>query len=48
MSKRVTIMLDDEVDRKLRSIQAREIQLSSSSVSYSETINNVLKSNLKK
>jgi predicted transcriptional regulator len=48
MSKRVTIMLDDEVDRKLRSIQAREIQLSSSSVSYSETINKVLKSNLKK
>jgi predicted transcriptional regulator len=48
MSKRVTILIDDEVDRKLRILQAKEIQSTSSSVSYSGTINKVLKNNLKK
>lgn len=48
MSKRVTIMIDDEVDKKLRTIQAKEIQSTTRSVSYSETINKVLKNNLKK
>jgi predicted transcriptional regulator len=48
MNKRVTIMIDDEVDKKLRIIQAKEIQSTSSSVSYSGTINKVLKNNLKK
>ena len=41
-------MIDDEVDKKLRTIQAKEIQNTSSSVSYSGTINKVLKNNLKK
>ena len=48
MSKRVTIMIEDEIDKKLRSIQAKEIQLTSSSISYSQTINKILKNNLKK
>ena len=48
MSKRVCIVIDDEVDKKLRLIQAKEIQSTSSSVSYSSTINKVLKNNLKK
>ncbi len=48
MSKRVCIVIDDEVDRKLRLIQAKEIQKTSSSVSYSGTVNKVLKNNLKK
>jgi len=48
MTKRVTIMIDDEVDKKIRSIQANEIKNTSSSVSYSGTINKILKNNLKK
>ena len=48
MSKRVTIMIEDEVDKKLRILQAKEIQISSRSVSFSETINKILKSNLSK
>jgi hypothetical protein len=48
MSKRVTIMIDDEVDKKIRTIQAKEIQYTCSSISYSETINKLLKNNLKK
>jgi hypothetical protein len=48
MSKRVTIMIEDELDKKIRSIQAKEIQSTSTSVSYSHTINKILKNNLKK
>jgi len=48
MSKRVTIIIEDKVDKKIRMIQAKEIQSTSSSVSYSGTINKVLKNNLKK
>jgi len=48
MSKRVCIVIDDEVDKKLRKIQANEIQSTSSAVSYSSTVNKVLKNNLKK
>ncbi len=48
MSKRITIMIEDEVDKKLRTIQAKTIQSTSSSVSYSSIINKILKTNLKK
>jgi len=48
MAKRVTIMLDDDLDRKLRSIQAKEIQNTISSVSFSTVLNQVLRNNLKK
>jgi len=48
MSKRVSIMIEDEVDKKIRSIQANEIKNTNSSVSYSSTINKILKTNLKK
>jgi len=48
MSKRITIMMEDDVDRKLRLIQAKEIQSTTSSVSYSSVINKILKNNLKK
>ncbi len=48
MSKRITIMIDDDLDRKLRLIQAKEIQNTSSSVSYSGTLNKVLRNSLKK
>jgi hypothetical protein len=41
-------MLDDDLDKKIRMIQAKEIQNTTSSVSFSETINKVLRNNLKK
>jgi len=47
MSKRVTIILDDDNDKKLRTMQAKEITKSIKSVSYSRIINNVLRKALK-
>jgi hypothetical protein len=43
MSKRITIMIDDDIDKKLRQRQARIIQQTSESYSYSKTINDVLR-----
>jgi len=48
MSKRVTILIEDELDKKIRIIQAKEIVGTSSSVSYSNIVNKILKNNLKK
>jgi len=48
MAKRITIMLDAELDKKLRLIQAKAIQSTSSSVSFSSTLNEVLRKSLKK
>jgi hypothetical protein len=45
--KRVTVMIDDEVDKKLRMLQAKLISKSNSSVSYSAVINDLLKKHLK-
>ncbi len=47
MAKRVTIVLDDELDKKLRQIQAKIIQQEHSSCSYSKVINNILRKGLK-
>ena len=47
MAKRITIMIDDDLDRKLRLLQAREIQSTTSSVSYSQIINQTLQKKLK-
>lgn len=47
MSKRVTIVLDDNIDKKVRQLQAKEILKSTSSVSYSSIINNILRKGLK-
>ncbi len=43
MAKRVTIMIDDDLDKKIRMLQAKMIQNTSSSVSYSKVINETLK-----
>ncbi len=43
MSKRVTIMIDDDLDKKLRQRQAKMIQQNNQSYSYSKTINDVLR-----
>jgi hypothetical protein len=47
MSKRVTIMIDDDLDKKIRIKQAKMIQQEQSSYSYSKTINNELRKSLK-
>jgi len=47
MSKRVTIMIDDDLDKKLRIIQAKAIQNTTSSVSYSSVINQIVRKNIK-
>ncbi|MDH3677750.1 MAG: hypothetical protein OEQ12_05555 [Nitrosopumilus sp.] len=48
MSKRVTIMLDTDIDKKMRQLQAKMIQNTSSSVSFSNVLNQVLRDSLKK
>ena len=48
MAKRVTIMIDDDLDKKLRMIQAKMIQTTSESVSYSKVINEMLKKGIQK
>ena len=47
MSKRVTIVIDDDLDKKLRLRQAKIIQQDQSSCSYSRVINDVLRKVLK-
>ncbi len=48
MSKRITQMLDDDLEKKLSGIQAKEIHSTASSVSFSKVINEVLRKSLKK
>jgi hypothetical protein len=47
MAKRITIMIDDEINKKLHLIQAKEITKTNSSVSYSQVINDMLRKQLK-
>ncbi len=47
MARRVTIMIDDDLDKKLRSIQAKAIQSTTISVSFSKVINEILRKQLK-
>jgi len=47
MSKRVTIMLDDVLAKKLRIIQSKKISKSNKSVSFSSVINEELRKALK-
>ncbi|MBS3926314.1 MAG: hypothetical protein KGZ34_06465 [Nitrosarchaeum sp.] len=46
MTKRITIMLDDDVCKKIRHIQAKMIQQTRESYSFSKAINDVLKEKL--
>ncbi len=48
MTTRVTIMLDDAHQKKIRSIQAKMITSSSNSISFSHTLGLVLAEGLKK
>jgi hypothetical protein len=47
MSKRITIMLDDDLDKKLRIVQSKMITKSNESVSFSRIINEELRNGLK-
>lgn len=46
MSKRVTVMMNDDNDKKLRNKQARLIQKHQSSYSYSKVVNEALRKSL--
>ena len=48
MSKRITIMIDDDLDKKLRLLQAKEITNTSDSVSFSRILNQVIRKSLSK
>ena len=47
MSKRVTIMIDEDLDKKLRLYQAKMIQQQQTSYSYSRVLNETLRKVLK-
>ena len=47
MTKRVTIMIDEDLDKKLRLRQAKMIQQEQSSYSYSRVLNDILRKSLK-
>ena len=47
MTRRITIVLDDDLDKKIRIIQAKEITKTTKSVSFSETLNKVLRKSMK-
>ncbi len=46
-SKRICLMLEDDVDKKLRSLQAKLIQKKVGSCSFSQAINHALRIALK-
>jgi len=48
MAKRVTIMLDDDLVKKLRELQSKQIKETTKSVSFSQVINQSLEAGLKK
>ncbi len=47
MSKRVTIMINEDLDKKLRLRQAKLISQEQTSYSYSRVINDILRKSLK-
>jgi len=47
MGKKITIMLDDDLLKKLHEIQAKKIKESKVAVSFSHVINEVLSKSLK-
>jgi hypothetical protein len=47
MNHRITVMLDEDLIKKLRMLQARQIKESSESVSFSQVISDCLAKSLK-
>ena len=48
MSKRITVLLDEDLDKKIRLMQAKIIQQENKSVSFSHVLNLFLQNALKK
>jgi len=48
MAKRITIMIDDDLNKKLHLIQAKAIQSTNSAVSFSTILNETLRNSLKR
>ena len=48
MARRITIMIDEDLDKKIRMLQAKMIQTTSSSASFSKVINETLRKGIKK
>lgn len=46
MGQRITIMLDEDLAKKLRLLQAKEIKNSNKSISFSRVLNDALRKNL--
>lgn len=46
MSKRITIVISDDLNKKIRLLQAKKIQTTCQSVSYSQVLNDVLRKSL--
>jgi hypothetical protein len=47
MAKRITIMLDDDLLKKLHEIQAKQIKETSESISFSAVLNETIRKKLK-
>ncbi len=47
MARRITIILDEDLRKKLHEIQAKQIKKSEKSVSFSRVLNEVLRKGLK-
>jgi len=45
---RITIMIDSEINKKIRNLQAQQIKKTNSSVSYSKVVEQLLAKSLKK
>jgi len=43
MARRVTIMIENDLDKKIRAYQAKKIQKENSTFSYSKTVNELLR-----
>ncbi|MDH3618766.1 MAG: hypothetical protein OEM89_08585 [Nitrosopumilus sp.] len=48
MGKRITVVLDDDLVKKLHDIQAKLIKETTQSVSFSSVLNETIRKNLKK
>ena len=47
MTRRIIIMIDDDLDKKIRLLQAKMIQKENKSISYSFVVKSTLKKSLK-
>jgi len=47
MAERITIMLNSDIAKKLRNLQAKKLRETSSSVSFSRIVNEILEIGLK-